>query len=164
MATSRKKNSTFMERVPGLNLILDSVDLDIEKALRQARRQGKRSVATLRKRVDGLMTNINTNELLERGEGLRKEIERITRGVKNQIEDGVWENVIDRIRDNVTATVDAIQDLEVVELAKEKVQGTKNTVFSALNIPSSSDIRSLSRKVVALEKKLDAIKKHEVRH
>ena len=46
---------------------------------------------------------------------------------------------------------------------KQAVQ-TKNQVWSALKIPSHSEIVTLTRKVSALEKRLDALKSQGARH
>ena len=64
------------------------------------------------------------------------------------------------IRENIGQALSLVQDAELVEFAKNKVEDTKNQVFSALNIPSKDDVDNLTRKLVALEKKFNTVRRH----
>lgn len=161
--TTKKKNVTGINDAltGGLSLInslWQNVEGELDKALKTARQQGKKSAQTLRKTVDGLITNINTEELrrkaLRTGGELRKEFKKISNGVRTQIKS--VESVIEE-------GIDRIQDLEVVEYAKVKMNDTREQVLSALQIPSNSELEQLTRKLTILEKKLNALRKPEAR-
>ena len=71
---------------------------------------------------------------------------------------------LETVRDNIFQVISSVQDKvndsDVVEYALDKVAETKNTLFSALHIPCQKDVDDLTKKLVALEKKVQAIKKH----
>jgi len=67
--------------------------------------------------------------------------------------------MMEAIRENVNLAVDRVQDLEILELAKEKVSDTKNQVLSVFNVPSQGDVDNLTKKLAALEKKVKTINK-----
>lgn len=117
-------------RLSDFNSLFQNVEGEFDKVLKSAKKQGERSVAQLRKQVDGIIDTINVNEL----------------------------------KNLATNTLSTFQDLELVELAKVKAVDTKRQVLSALQIPSQDEFDDLSKKVVALEKKLSTLKRHEVRH
>lgn len=117
-------------RLSDFNSLFQNVEGEFDKVLKSAKKQGERSVAQLRKQVDGIIDTINVNEL----------------------------------KNLASNTLNTFQDLELVELAKVKAVDTKRQVLSALQIPSQDEFNDLSKKVVALEKKLSTLKRHEVRH
>ena len=85
------------------------------------------------------------------------------KSVENVIEDGMIDDVVDKIKDNFTSTVDRLQDLEVVEYAKVKMIDTKKQVLSALQIPSNTQLEQLTRKLSMMEKKHDTLKRRRSR-
>lgn len=162
MATKKKNvngiNDAFTGGLHLINNLWQNVEGEFDKALKTARHQGKKSARTLKDTVDGLITNINTEELrkkaLRTGGELKKEFQKISDGVRTQIKsvESVIEDGIDRI-----------QDLEVVEYAKVKMNDTREQVLSALQIPSHSELEQLTHKLAILEKKLNALRKPEAR-
>jgi hypothetical protein len=178
MTTAKKKTVNGKGTLTGgLNLINNlwqNVEGELDKAFKTARHQGKKSTATLLKTVDDLVNNINATEIRRRaaatGSELKREFKKISNGVMSQIktvetalEDGALNDVVDKIKNNLSATVDKISDMEVLEYAKVRMQDTREQVFSALQIPSHDDVAALTRKLATLEKKLNALKRHDVR-
>lgn len=175
MAT--KQNITqkaFSEGLSFINSFLQNVEGEVGKALQNARQQGKKSAKTLRRTVDEIIGNGGTaairRKALAKGGELKKEFKKFSnevitqiKSVENAIEDGVLDNVVDKIKGNFTSTVSKLQDLEVVEYAKVKMNDTKKQVLSALEIPSNTELESLTRKLSALEKKLNTLKRHDTR-
>lgn len=178
MTTAKKKLVNGKGALTGgLNLINNlwqNVEGEFDKALKTARHQGKKSTATLLKTVDDLVSNLDTTEIRRRavatsGE-LKREFKKISNGVMSQIktvetalEDGALSDVVGKIKGNLSATMDKISDMEVLEYAKVKMQDTRAQVLSALQIPSHNDVTTLTRKLATLEKKLNALKRHDMR-
>lgn len=135
MSTDKKKNNPtqvvkkLVVRLSDFNSLFQNVEGELGKVLKTAKKQGERSVAQLKKRVDGLVNNLN----------------------------------VDDLRNLASNTLNTFQDMELVEFAKVKVSDTRRQLLSALQIPSQDDVNSLSQKVVSLEKKLGALKRHELR-
>jgi hypothetical protein len=170
-----KAQKTVNEGFNLLNHFIQNVEGELDRALKTARQQSRRSANTLKKRVDGLMENMGVNDLrkkaAETSTGLRKEIERFSTGVLKQIrtvehkiEDGMIDDIVDKLKDNVSSTVTKLQDMEVVEFARHKMMDTREQVLSALQIPSNSDLEQLTRKLSVLEKKLNALRKNNGAH
>lgn len=67
---------------------------------------------------------------------------------------------VENVRENIGQAIHRVQDLEIVEYAKSKVEDTKNQVLSALDIPSKGEVATLTRKLVALEKKFKTVRRH----
>lgn len=135
MSTEKKKNNPaqvvkkLVVRLSDFNSLFQNVEGEIGKAFKTAKKQGERSVAQFKKRVDGLVNNLN----------------------------------VDDLRNLASNTLNTFQDMELVEFAKVKAKDTRRQLLSALQIPSQDDVNSLSQKVVSLEKKLGALKRHELR-
>jgi hypothetical protein len=173
-----KQNITqkaWSESLNFINSFLQNVEGEVGKAIRTARQQSKKSAKNIRRTVDELIGNGGTaairRKAIAKGGELKKEFKKFSDGVitqiksvENVIEDGVIDNVVDKIRGNFTSTVNKLQDLEVVEYAKVKMNDTKKQVLSALEIPSHSELERLTRKLSVLEKKLNTIKRHDARH
>lgn len=117
-------------RLSDFNALFQNVEGELGKVLKTAQKRGNRSVAQLRRQVDGFIETINVNDL----------------------------------KNLATNTLNTFQDLELVEFAKVKAGDTRLKLLSALQIPSQDEVDTLSKKVVALEKKLGTLKRHEVHH
>lgn len=120
------------------------------------------------KNLDEIMDSIGAadikNRAVEKTDELTKEMKKLVKNFKKLDLNNLAENpVIENIMDNVNAAISRVQDLEVIEYAKEKVTDTKNQFFTLLNIPSQVDVDNLTRKLVALEKKIKTISKHKAR-
>lgn len=106
----------------------------------------------------------NTKDLKTKAVDMRKEWSKEFKNmVKNikKIDLNLADNaVVESVRENFSSALSRVQDLEVLEFAKEKAQTTKNQVFQFLNIPSQSDVKDLTRKLVNLEKKVKSMNRH----
>lgn len=148
MATKKKQtnktNTPWGEGFHKINTFWQSFEGEVDKALKTARKQGKKSALTIRKRVDSLIDQVGANDIgrkaIQKSEELGKEV-----------------------LNNLSSTLTRLQDSEVVEYARIKANGTRNQVLSALNIPSNDEVAKLTRKLSALEKKLSTIQKHQAR-
>jgi hypothetical protein len=142
----------FNQGLDFLSNLISNGKGEVGRAVKTARQQGKKTAKNFRKTVDGIIANAGVTEIRRKAVDVLSQIR-----VENVIEDGAIENVVGMIRDNVSSTVTKLQDLEVVEYAKVKM-------MSALQIPSHADVEQLTRKLAALEKKLNTIKRHDARH
>lgn len=149
----------FNQGLDFLSNLISNGKGEVGRAVKTARQQGKKTAKNFRKTVDGIIANAGVTEIRRKAVDVLSQIR-----VENVIEDGAIENVVGMIRDNVSSTVNKLQDLEVVEYAKVKMKDTREQVMSALQIPSHADVEQLTRKLAALEKKLNTIKRHDARH
>lgn len=111
-------------------------------------------------KLEQLLSNLNADDIKSFA---NKEVKKIVKGIKSldvsQLSALTDNPVVESIRDNLNTAIDRVQDLELVEFAKGKVADTKNTVLSVLNVPSQVEVDNLTRKIVALEKKLQTMSK-----
>lgn len=160
MATKKKNNNGINDAFTGgMNFIghlWQNVEGELDKALKTARQRGGKSAETLRKTVDGLIAGVDTEKLrrkaLRTGGELKKEFEKISNGMRTQIKS---------VESAIEEGIERIQDLEVVEYAKVKMNDTREQVLSALQIPSNTELTQLTHKLAILEKKLNALRKPE---
>lgn len=119
-------------------------------------------------KLEQLFSGLNSQEIktlaTEKSTEIRKEVKKFVKGLKkfdlSSITALADNAVVESLRDNLNMAIDRVQDLEVMEYAKGKVADTKNTVLSVLNVPSQVEVDNLTRKMVALEKKVKAMGRH----
>ena len=120
------------------------------------------------KNFDGLIESLGAadikNKAVEKTDELTQEMKKLVKSFKKLDLNQLAENpVIENIMGNVNAALSRVQDLEVIEYAKEKVTDTKNQFLTLFNIPSQVDVDNLTRKLVALEKKVKTMSKNKSR-
>lgn len=123
---------------------------------------------TLEEIIETLGASEFTNKAVEKTEeitkGLTKEFKTLVGQIKNiDLNHLADSSVVEAIKDNVGTALSRVQEIEMLEYAKGKVHDTKNSVFAMLNIPSQVEVDNLTRKLVALEKKLSKISKSKAR-
>ena len=119
--------------------------------------------------IDEIIETLNATELrdlaMEKKAEWTKEIKKICKDVvKNfkNLDAHLADNaLLDSVKENLNEALNRVTHSDVLENAMTKVADTKNQVFSILNIPTQTDIETLTRKVVVLEKKLKTISKHK---
>ena len=119
--------------------------------------------------IDEIIETLNATELrdlaMEKKAEWTKEIKKIFKDVvKNfkNLDAHLADNaLLDSVKENLNEALNRVTHSDVLENAMTKVADTKNQVFSILNIPTQTDIETLTRKVVVLEKKLKTISKHK---
>jgi len=166
---NRAKKSTppLQASLEGFGEMFLKLEGELERTVRTVRKHGRQSGEMVMKNLDYLFETIGASEFkdkaVEKTEELTQELKNLVGNIKDMDINLVENPVVDAIKDNVSSALSRVQDLEVVEMAKEKVVDTKNQFFSLLNIPSQVDVDNLSRKIVALEKKVKSISKHRNR-
>lgn len=110
------------------------------------------------KTLDEVMTSLGAGDIktraFEKTDAWTREMKRLVRNFKKLDLNLADLPLVENLKDNVATALTRMQGLEVVAYARDKVAETKNQVFGLLNIPSQEDVDHLTRKVVALEKKV----------
>ncbi|OVE81633.1 hypothetical protein BVY03_03260 [bacterium K02(2017)] len=119
----------------------------------------------MKNNIEELLSSIGSKDFKKKATKTKKEIskefKKIVKNIKTIDIDQINSPVnLAQIKDNLNQAINKVQDLEILEFAKGKVNNTKNQVFSALNIPSQVEFDVLSRKLGSLEKKFRAIQKN----
>ncbi|MBF0103960.1 MAG: hypothetical protein HQM16_01425 [Deltaproteobacteria bacterium] len=117
------------------------------------------------KTLDEIVTKLGAKDIkdmaFEKTNELTKEFKNIVKNIKKIDLNSINSHpAIEQIKENVTGAINRVQDMEIVEFAKNTVESTKNQVFSVLNIPSQEEVDNLTRKLVSLEKKFKAVQRH----
>ncbi|MBU1916759.1 phasin family protein [bacterium] len=112
------------------------------------------------KNFDQLFENINTDEWKEKaqvqGKKLKKEFDKQTRKIKRELKKK--DINLDKVKENITETLERVNDHEMLEKAVKQAAKTRYSVLSYFNIPTQDEVVSLKRKIASLEKQLAAKK------
>jgi hypothetical protein len=108
------------------------------------------------KNFDQLFENINTDEWKEKaqvqGKKLKKEFDKQTRKLKKELKKKDLN--FDKVKDNITETIERVNDHEMLDKAAKQAAKTRDSVLTYFNIPTQNEMKKLTRKVATLEKQL----------
>lgn len=158
------QNKFFKQRIAAINKVLSKLETEIEKTLDRFMKRGEESSKVIKKNFDEIIDRISASDLYskasEKTEALTKELRRVTDDIVNKLKKldfGAANSFIKEAKDNLEKVYNKIQDIEIVELAKDKAISTRDNVLHALKIPTQDEIGELTKKVSSLEKKLKTL-------
>lgn len=163
----KKKTTTkkFLKtRIAKIDKILGRFETQVEKAVSKFKKRGEKSSKVLKKNFDEIIDRISSNEIFSKAtakkDELQQEIVNLAEDVVSKIKKfdlRVANPLLREIRANLDQVVEKLQNVELVEVAKDTVKTTRDQVLNVLNIPSQKDVSSLNRKVTSLEKKIKVL-------
>lgn len=168
MATRVKSKSpqgTFLtDRMGKVNSVLEKLEREVEKTVERIRQRGEKSSKVLKKNFDEVVERISSSEFYaiatEKTGEISKEIRQLADEVIEKVRSfdlRLGNGLFKDVRANVDQIVEKLQATELVEKAKDSAVHTRDRVLHILSIPSREDVTDLSRRVVSLEKKVQAI-------
>lgn len=161
MAKKTTNNNFFSQKFSQVNRVLTKLEAELEKALGQIKKQSDKSSKALKKNLDEIIDKLGASDIYskasEKTEGLTKEVRRLADEVVakvKKIDLTRTSDVLKDVRGNLDQLVQKLSQAELVEHAKEKAASTRNQVLHILNVPTKTEVDSLTKKVGNLEKKI----------
>jgi len=162
--TQKVSKNYFTQKMGQVNQVLGKLEKDIEKALTQIKKQREKSSKVIKKNLDEVIDKISGSDIYskasERTQGLSKEVRRLADelvGQVKKIDFSKTQDVFSDVRENVDQLVNKLGQAEFVEQAKDKAANTRNQVLHILNVPTKTEVDSLTKKVGNLEKKIKVL-------
>ncbi len=160
-----KKTATFLTgRLTQINSMVTRLEKEVEKTVGLIRKQGTRSADRLAKRFDKVINQLGAGEFRHiatvKTEEIRKDLLRVSEDVAKglrSLDIPFDRSIFIKVRSQVTETLSRLNSFKIVTNAKEVLGTAKNQVLSALEVPTTSDIATLTRKLDALERKLKVV-------
>ncbi len=161
-ATRKRKTKKTAPPASYWDFAKQTFEQGLEGVMKVANQNGTKTKEHLIKNFDELIDQLGAIELkekaLEKTEGLRKELKKKSKKVVKELKKKDWNfvdpHIIDDVKENISTAVSQVNTAEFFEHAKDRVLSTKKHVLGMLDIPTQTDINTLTRKVASLEKKL----------
>ncbi|EKD41429.1 MAG: hypothetical protein ACD_73C00723G0002 [uncultured bacterium] len=164
MVTKKTQKNYFSQKLGKVNQVLGKLEGEIEKKLNQIKKQSEKSSKLIKKNFDEIVDKIGAAEIYskasEKTEGLTKEVKKVADEIVAKIKKidlSKTQDILNDVRTNIDQLVNKLSQAEVVEQAKEKAVSTRNQVLHILNVPTKTEVDSLTKKVGSLEKKIKVL-------
>ncbi|MFO1518629.1 MAG: hypothetical protein U1F57_03030 [bacterium] len=160
-----RKKDFLKSRLDKINTVLNRVEGEVESLVKRLVRQGERSSRDLRRQFDEVLKKIKKNDLYTKAQEKTGDLEREFRRLADDVVSKVKgleigpsgftaKKLIKDARKSLDGFVNLVEKSDLLSLAKNKAESTRNEILSFFSIPSQTDVEKLEKKIQSLEKRL----------
>lgn len=169
MAVKTKKSdpSRFIKtRLKRVNTTLTKLEKEVERAVQLFRKKGEKSSQVIKKNIDEIIDKVGATDIYskasEKSEEFQFELRKLADDVMERLKSFELEKAkpaLEELKSTFTQIADKFQASDILDLAVEKAQESRNQVYQVLRIPTQDEVVSIQKKLKNLEKKVKTLSK-----